>query len=75
MIGRSGEGPWQSLEIDALLNQYRERNILIGYALLPGCPDDFHGREMLNLFQRIDLRQNRDEQLKQLGAAIKNRNK
>lgn len=75
MVGRSEEGPWQSMEIDALLNQYRKRNILIGYALMPGCPDNFQGREMLNLFQRVDLRQNRDDQLRQLATAIKNRNR
>lgn len=75
VVGASGEGPYQSMEVDMLVPQYRQRNIFLGYALTLGCPDNFQGREMLNMFQRVDLRQNLEEKLKELVIAIKNRNR
>lgn len=75
VVGASGEGPWQSMEVDMLVPQYRQRNIFLGYALMPGCPDNFQGRETLNMFQRADLRQNLEEQIEHLAMVVKNRNR
>lgn len=72
LIGPSGvEGPWQSKEINKLLAQFRERQILLGYVLLPDCPSNFKSRKSLEAFQRVDLRQGDfEEQMDQLAKAI-----
>ena len=75
LIGPSGiEGPWQSKEINKLLAQFRERQILLGYVLLPDCPNNFRSRKSLEAFQRVDLRQGDfEEQMDQLAKAITDR--
>lgn len=56
-IGPSGQGPWQSLEIDVLLNQHTQRGMKLGFVLLPGCPDDGLAPSLfMKAFNWVDLR-------------------
>jgi hypothetical protein len=72
--GRSGLGPWEDLEVQALLREFARRRIRMGIVILPGCPRrrPLNAPPFLELFNRVDFRISDPDPMKQLMWGITN---
>lgn len=56
LVGRDGLGPWEDLEMEALLTQFVTRNLRVVPVLLPGAPEEPELPLFLREFTWSDLR-------------------
>ncbi len=56
-VGSTGIGPWEDIEIKALLPEFAKRKIRMGLVLLPKCSDEPDVPTFMNIFHRVDFRQ------------------
>ncbi len=56
LVGRDGFGPWEELEMRALLNEHVDQNKPVIPVLLPGAPRQPDLPSFLSLFTWVDLR-------------------
>ncbi|MFH1738774.1 MAG: toll/interleukin-1 receptor domain-containing protein [bacterium] len=66
LVGPSGVGPWEKMEIRAFLMEFVERKIKIGLVWLPGCPEDIQIPLFMKVFGWVDFRKDEPDPLGQL---------
>ena len=70
-VGQNGIGPWQNEEIEALLQQFRERGCMVIPVLLPSAPSNPEIPLFLGNRRYVDFRQTDPNPLDLLIAGIK----
>lgn len=70
-VGPNGRGPWQEMEIRALLSEFVRRGCTVIPALLPGTPDKPDLPIFLREMMWVDLRQDYEHNLERLIRSLK----
>lgn len=65
-LGPSGVGPWEDIEIHALLQEFARRRIRLGMVLLTDCPANPRIPYWMRMFHWVDFRKSNPDPLEQL---------
>ncbi|MGD0179234.1 MAG: toll/interleukin-1 receptor domain-containing protein [Terriglobales bacterium] len=65
-VGPSGVGPWEDIEVHALLQEFARRRIRMGVVLLPGSPADPEVPLFMKMFHWVDFRKADPDPINQL---------
>ncbi len=67
-IGKDGLGPWQNIEVEAILKRFAEEERPIIHCILPECEEPRELPLLLGTKKWIDLRKSEPDPFQQLGA-------